>query len=69
MRGDYAERERNITRNASLCDGTPRRETGYRAHVMWDRRCDQCFLPKSILQVSPLFRTKREAMEWQGVLS
>lgn len=68
MTTDYAERDRTISRNTQI-EGSPRREIGYRAHVMWDRKCDQCFLPKSILQVSPLFRTKREAMEWQGVLS
>ncbi len=67
MMQDYAERERNITRNAMIGDGTPRRETGYRAHVMFDRRCPQCMMQKSVVQVSPLFKTEQEAKEWPGM--
>ena len=76
----WAERERNISKDAMLCDGTPRREKGYRAHVMMRRvRSDNETLAERLkyllggshglpatkrLYISPLFPKRDQAEAW-----
>ena len=58
------ESERNITRNAMLCDGTPRRENGYRPHVTTVGPDVRRFGLQRRVWIGPLFETKDEAMLW-----
>ena len=54
------ELSRVVMRNLMLCDGTPRRETGYRAFV----EITLTGKPTLICQ-SPLLQTEVAAKDWQ----
>ncbi len=67
-----AETERNITHDAPLCDGTPRHERGFRAHVMIDTglpnpKCPPPPFGPTLrrLHVSPLLPSRAAAAAWQ----
>lgn len=58
--------------NAPLCDGTPRRERGFRVYVEYpfkysaeeiDKQPGLRYI-KSVIAVSPLFSSKAEADQW-----
>ena len=54
------ELSRVVMRNLMLCDGTPRRETGYRAFVEISRNGK----PNLVCQ-SPLLQNEIAARDWQ----
>jgi hypothetical protein len=58
------EVERNITRNAPLCDGTPRFERGYRPHVKTVGPDMGLHGPQKRWWVGPLFQTEADASAW-----
>lgn len=65
------EVERNITKDAMLCDGTPRREKGFRAYVTIDMECRAPKLPPPPygptlrrVYVSPLLPDGASAEAW-----
>lgn len=62
---------RTILRNRPLCDGTPRREKGFRAIVetLLDSphpsyACAQSGMRQKCYCTSPLFETEKEARDW-----
>lgn len=60
----YEETERSISANAMLCDGTPRREHGFRAHITFRMAQGMGWNYPAIVCVSPLLRTADEAKAW-----
>ena len=66
------ELSRSISRDAMLCDGTPRHERGWRAHVMVDTgqpnpKCPPPPYGPTLrrLHVSPLLPTRAAAEAWR----
>ena len=66
MKFPYRTDEVGISRNAMLCDGTPRREKGYRAYLKWEIEPPSMKFPcgRRGYQQSPLFASEGEAHAW-----
>jgi hypothetical protein len=60
---------RIICRNQMLCDGTPRREKGFRAYVRTiGPDINKYYQPQSRYYESKLFSNEQDAIKWEPIL-